>query len=106
MLAACGHKDDAPAAVTSAATAPVVNNNYVGGRCGDQVTADYLAFNERCRRPRDRDEDFRCRDRAQDFLRKYPGVNCTATAVDSRTNFTRDFQIEAREIQESLGRRR
>lgn len=126
LLAACGHKDDAPAVATAAAstTSPVVTNNFQGGTCGDQVTQDYLTLRDLCagsvsQGPRDsgaegwggpgdrgpsHHDSRSCRGSAGDFLRSYPQVSCAITLQDPLTGQPRVKQIDERVIRNLVDR--
>lgn len=106
LLAGCGSKDEKPAATQGGAT----ENNFQGGRCGDRVARDYREVSFRCDRDqlRSRENMRACRRVAEEFLAKYPGVDCLATSRKHGTNHDhgarRDYRIEAREIREILER--
>jgi hypothetical protein len=104
-LSACGHKDDAPAAV-AATPAAIQSNNYQGGVCGDQVVSDYNTVRESCENPRSPREEYQCRKLAESFLQTYPQVSCSAQLQSSRDGQVHERQIEEREVRSMLEKQR
>lgn len=104
FIAACGSKDEKPASEQRAA----IESNFQGGECGARVVRDYRAVAFRCDRGqmRVRENGRACRREAEDFLAKYPTVDCVAKRRHDRgpAHGDRDFRIEAREIREILER--
>ena len=92
--------------VATSAQAQTENNNYQGGRCGEKVKIDYRDLSLACRHMRTREQALQCKGLSQDFLRKYPAVNCTAPERNERTGEVTERRIEAREIEAILERLR
>ena len=104
FVAGCGSKDEKPAATQSGAN----EGNFQGGRCGDRVARDYREVRFRCDRDQlhSRENMRACRQVAEDFLAKYPGVDCLAKSRrrSPAHGGGGDHRIEAREIREILER--
>lgn len=103
LLAGCGSKDEKPAGQQQGVT----DNNFQGGECGGRVVRDYREVAFRCDRAqmRVRENGRACRRVAEEFLAKYPAVDCLAKRRRGPAHGEeRDYRIEAREIREILER--
>ena len=103
VLCSCGKKDEAQP-VFSVQITESKDSNFIGGRCGDHVLSDYRELSSRCRKMKTREEASACKQLSQEFLRRYPAVNCTAAEKNERNGQVQERKIEAKEIEALIER--
>ena len=103
VLSACGSDSQvgSPGGSSSSASATTkdTSGNYLSGYCGSTVVSNYNTVVIRCKYMTTEADAKDCKNTAQSFLNKYPGISCLASSSDSSSINNKTTSINAADIQ-------
>lgn len=101
-LGACGGSGSSPASSSGAAPGtqvPAAALNFKSGACSVPVLGDYNDVLIKCNNTTQDQAAKICKTAAQDFLEKYPGINCSAVKASATSPQGTQANITANDAQ-------